>query len=96
MLCAVTGPMVSISGTVFNVKTREVIRIDHKRCFNAINVASIRVFPSFINCFANSITRIAFLAERPIRVIWPTLKKTSFVIFVTAKASTAPSNPKEL
>jgi hypothetical protein len=24
------------------------------------------------------------------------LKKTSFVIFVTAKASTAPSNPKEL
>ncbi len=88
------APLASISGTTPNVKAREVIRIGRKRSFAAVNVASIRLFPSFINCLANSIIRIAFLAESPIRVIRPTLKKTSFVIFVTDTASTAPSSPR--
>ena len=40
------APLASISGTTPNVKAREVIRIGRKRSFAAVNVASIRLFPS--------------------------------------------------
>lgn len=74
--------LVSISGIIFNVKVREVIRIGCKCSFVVVNVVLIRFFFFFINCFVNLIIRIVFLVESLIRVIRFILKKMLFVIFV--------------
>ena len=49
--------------------------------------------PSSRNCFATSTIRIAFFADRPITVIIPTLKNTSFGIPRNITAASAPIRP---
>ena len=56
-------------------------------------VAASRGCPWRWSCLANSTIRMAFLADRPISVIRPTLKKTSFVMPATDTAITAPIRP---
>ena len=59
----------------------------------AVTAASISVRPSACNWRANSTMRMAFLADRPMMVIMPTLKKTSLGISRSITAATVPSNP---
>ena len=75
------------------MKAIEVIRIGRKRRCTASSVASTRSLPWACRSLANSMIRIAFFADRPITVIRPTLKKTSFGMPRRVAPSTAPSTP---
>ncbi|MCY1453638.1 hypothetical protein D9M71_706450 [compost metagenome] len=76
------------------MKAREVIRIGRKRNFAAATAASTKLIPSSLSIFANSTIKIAFLADRPIMVIRPILKKISFGIPLRIMAKIAPKIPK--
>ncbi|MCY1410294.1 hypothetical protein D9M71_256600 [compost metagenome] len=87
------APVAMARGTTPRMKAREVITIGRRRRRAARTVASTRSWPSSTRCLANSMIRIAFLADRPIRVIRPTLKNTSLGIPRKVTANTAPSTP---
>ena len=72
------APDETTSGSTPRMKAIEVIRIGRKRRCTASSVASIRSLPCACRSLANSMIRIAFFADRPMTVIRPTLKKTSF------------------
>ena len=71
---AALAPVATASGTTPSVKASEVMRIGRKRSLAASTVASISGLPSARRSLANSMIRIAFLADRPMMVISPTLK----------------------
>ncbi len=60
----------------------------------ALMAASRRSWPSSRSCLANSTIRMAFLADRPMMVIRPTLKNTSLGMPRSSTAATAPSRPR--
>ena len=75
------------------MKAIEVIRIGRKRRRQASSVASTRLMPPSCSLRANSMIRIAFLDDRPMMAIKPTLKYTSFGKPRSVTASTAPKMP---
>ena len=93
--CCVSAlaPVASISGTTPSANAKDVIRIGRKRNLAASTVASTRPLPCACNWRAYSTIRIAFFADRPMMVIMPTLKNTSFGMPRNITASTAPNSP---
>ncbi len=87
------APDAMTKGTTPQVKAREVIRIGRKRSLAAATVASTKLIPSSLSILANSTIKIAFLAERPIIVIRPILKNTSFISPLVIMAMIAPKIP---
>ena len=87
------APEETTSGNTPRMKAIEVMRIGRKRRCTASSVASITPLPCATRSLANSMIRMAFLAERPITVIRPTLKNTSFGMSRIVAPSTAPSTP---
>ena len=71
----------------------EVIRMGRKRSRQASSVASTNSLPCDCSSRANSMIRMAFLAESPMMAISPTLKYTSLGSPRSVTASTAPSIP---
>lgn len=64
-----------------------------RRSLVAETTESINVLPSALACLANSTIRIAFLADKPMMVTNPTLKKTSLAIPLSITNATAPIIP---
>ena len=87
------APVAMASGSTPRMNANDVIRIGRKRRREASSVDSTRPLPSAYRSFANSTIRIAFLADRPMMVIRPTLKNTSFGMPRKVTASTAPITP---
>jgi len=93
--CCVSAlaPVASISGTTPRAKASDVIRIGRRRRRAASTAASTSPRPCACSWRAYSTIRMAFFAERPMMVIMPTLKNTSFGMPRSITASTAPSRP---
>ena len=72
------APVASTSGSTPRPKASEVITIGRKRRCAAASADSITPLPCACRSFANSMIRIAFFADRPMIVIRPTWKYTSF------------------
>ncbi len=87
------APDDTTSGSTPRMKANEVIRIGRKRRWHAASVASTRLLPCACRSFANSMIRIAFLADSPITAIRPTLKNTSLGRPRSVAPSNAPSTP---
>ncbi|MNZ85505.1 hypothetical protein D3C78_1042990 [compost metagenome] len=87
------APLAIASGTTPRMNASEVMTIGRRRRRAACTVASTRSWPSSTRLLANSMIRMAFFADRPIRVIRPTLKNTSLGMPRRVTASTAPSTP---
>jgi len=87
------APVASASGKVPRMNASEVMRIGRKRKCAAASAASIGLLPSASRSFANSMIRMAFFAAKPMIVISPTWKYTSFARPRNIVASTTPSTP---
>src|SRR5487761_1905609 len=81
------------SGKTPTMKANEVIKMGRKRKRHASKIASSKLIPSSCNLRANSIIRIAFLDDKPMMAIKPTLKYTSSGKPRKVTASTAPKTP---
>jgi hypothetical protein len=71
------APLASASGNTPRMKAIEVITMGRKRRCAASSAASMALLPCACRSLANSMIRIAFLADRPMMVIRPTWKYTS-------------------
>ncbi len=65
------APLATARGTTPRIKAKAVMRIGRKRVRDASTMASTRLMPESSSCLANSTTRIAFLAARPIKTTNP-------------------------
>ena len=68
------APEASTSGSTPRMNASEVIRMGRNRRCAASSTASTALRPCACNSFANSMISTAFLADRPMIVIRPTLK----------------------
>jgi hypothetical protein len=71
------APVASASGNTPRMKAIDVITMGRKRSRAASVAASMALLPCACRSLANSMIRIAFLADRPMMVIRPTWKYTS-------------------
>ena len=71
------APVDKASGSTPSVNAIDVITIGRKRKCAAASADSIRPLPWACRSLANSMIKIAFLADRPMMVIRPTWKYTS-------------------
>ena len=71
------APVLNASGDTPRMNASDVIRIGRNRKCAASSVASIRPLPCACKSLANSMMRMAFLADKPTMVSRPTLKNTS-------------------
>src|SRR6185369_2807407 len=71
------APVATVSGSTPRMNAIEVMMIGRKRRWQASSAASTRLLPCACRSFAYSMISTAFLAERPMIVIRPTLKYTS-------------------
>src|SRR5690606_19689882 len=91
---AAPAPDENTKGKMPEVNAIEVIKIGRKRISHALSAASNKSIPWSCMSFANSIIKIAFFAAKPIMVIKPTLKYTSFGIDAKLAAIKEPNTPK--
>ena len=75
------------------MKASEVIRIGLKRSRAAVSEACSTLMPCACRSLANSTIRMAFLADRPITVIRPIWKYTSFGMPRNQTPNSVPSTP---
>ena len=87
------APVEMASGNTPKMKAMEVIRMGRKRSRQASSVASSRPRPRRRMVLANSMIRIAFLADKPITAMSPTLKYTSSSRPRSQVKVSAPSTP---
>ena len=71
------APEAMASGNTPSMKAIEVMRMGRKRKCAAARADSITPLPCACRSLANSMIRIAFLADKPMMVIRPTWKYTS-------------------
>ena len=71
------APVARNSGTTPSVKAMEVMMMGRNRRWAAASAASTTLLPWACRSLANSMIRMAFLADSPMMVISPTWKYTS-------------------
>ncbi|MNL80919.1 hypothetical protein D3C87_2078900 [compost metagenome] len=72
------APEAMASGTTPRPKAMDVMTIGRKRRCAAVSADSITPLPCACRSFANSMIKMAFFADKPMMVISPTWKYTSF------------------
>ena len=87
------APVDVARGTTPSVKASEVMMIGRNRRCAAASADSSALRPCACRSFANSMIRIAFFADKPMMVIRPTWKYTSFSKPRPVTASSTPSTP---
>ena len=87
------APVATASGSTPSEKASEVMTMGRKRRWAAASAASNALLPWACRSLANSMIRMAFLADRPMMVIRPTWKYTSFARLRPVTASSTPSTP---
>src|SRR5206468_11224513 len=87
---AAPAPVAKTSGVTPMMNAMKVMMIGRNRSFAASMDAAVPDMPAWYRCLAKSTRRIAFLAERPIRVTSPIRKKMSLVIPRSHTADNAP------
>ena len=88
------APEAMASGTTPKMKASEVMTIGRKRRWAAASADSMTPLPCACRSLANSMIKMAFLADKPMMVISPTWKYTSFVMPRRVIPSSTPSTPR--
>ena len=90
---AAPAPLAMASGSTPSVKASEVMMIGRKRRCAAASADCKALLPWACKSLANSMIRMAFLADSPMMVMRPTWKYTSLDMPRPVMASSTPSTP---